>query len=210
MAGAPAPGRHPAGMSSQRLGDRPEIVDAVANWALWRDSGRWDKLANLYTPDAIQHTTWFVGPASEFIRLAGSRPPGGNLSQHFVGACAVELNGDRAIAETRLVLLVRGQLGPTAIDITCYCRSYDRFVRHDGAWRIARRDMIYEKDRIDPLTPGHRLELDEHELAHYPPGYRHLAYFQASGGARVTLGLPTPGSEALARLYAEGEKWLRG
>ena len=197
-------------MTTQRLGDRPEIVDAVASWALWRDTGRWDRLASLYTPDAIQHTTWFVGPASEFIRLVSSRPPGGNLSQHFVGACAVELNGDRAIAETRLVLLVRGQLGPTAIDITCYCRSYDRFVRHEGAWRIARREMIYEKDRIDPVTPGHRLELDELELARYPAGYRHLAYFQAESGARITPDLPTPGSAALTRLYAEGEKWLRG
>ncbi|MFN2646453.1 MAG: nuclear transport factor 2 family protein [Burkholderiales bacterium] len=197
-------------MTSQRLGDRPAIVDAVANWALWRDSGRWDELASLYAPDAIQHTTWFVGPAAEFIRLARSRPPGGSLSQHFVGACAVALNGERAIAETRLVLLVRGTLLGVEVDITCYCRSYDRFVREAAAWRIARREMIYEKDRIDPLTPGAELVLDGAELARYPVGYRHLAYFQAAAGARITPGLPTPGSEALARLYAEGERWLRG
>ena len=36
---------------------RTDIVQAVANWALWRDSGRWEKLASLYTPEAIQHTT---------------------------------------------------------------------------------------------------------------------------------------------------------
>jgi SnoaL-like protein len=197
-------------MTSQRLGDRPAIVEAVANWALWRDSGRWEKLASLYTLDAIQHTTWFVGPAAEFIRLIGSRAPGGSLSQHFVGACAVELNGDRAIAETRLVLLVRGALANVEVDITCYCRSYDRFVREGAAWRIARREMIYEKDRIDALRPGERVALDEAELARYPSGYRHLAYFQARSGARITPDLPTPGTEALARLYAEGEKWLRG
>jgi hypothetical protein len=197
-------------MTVHFLGERPAIVDVVAKWALWRDTGQWDKLASLYTADAIQYTTWFVGPASEFIRLARSRAPGGNLSQHFVGACAVELNGERALAETRLMLLVRGRLGATEVDITCYCRSYDRFVREAGAWRIARREMIYEKDRIDPLSAGHRLEIDELELARYPVGYRHLAYFQAEGGARITPDLPTPGSPALARLYAEGEKWLRG
>lgn len=197
-------------MTSQRLGDCPAIVEAVANWALWRDTGRWDALATLYTPDAIQHTTWFVGPASEFIRLARSRPPSGTLSQHFVGACSVDLNGERAIAETRLVLLVRGTLQSVEIDITCYCRSYDRFVRRDNAWRIARREMIYEKDRIDPLLPGHLLKLDEHQLALYPLGYRHLAYFQASGGARITPDLPTPGSALLTRLYAEGARWLQG
>jgi SnoaL-like protein len=197
-------------MTSQRLGDRPAIVEALANWALWRDTGRWEKLAGLYTPDAIQHTTWFVGPATEFIRLARSRPPGGTLSQHFVGASAVELNGDRAIAETRLMLLVRGTLQSVAIDITCYCRAYDRLVRMDNAWRIARRDMIYEKDRIDPVTPRATLRLDAAELERYPVGYRYLAYFQAHGGALITPDLPTPGSEALRRLYEEGENWLRG
>ena len=195
-------------MSEARLADRAAIIEAVANWALWRDTGRWEKLRALYTDDAIQHTTWFVGRAREFIDRVAARPLGG--SQHFVGACAVELNGDRAIAETRLMLLVRGTLASVAIDITCYCRSYDRFVRMDNTWRIARREMIYEKDRIDPLTPGARLELDERELVRYPVGYRHLAYFQAAGGARITPDLPTPGTDALARLYAEGERWLRG
>ena len=94
--------------------------------------------------------------------------------------------------------------------MTCYGRSYDRFVRLGGEWRIGRRDMIYEKDRLDPVDPAAVVKLDAKELARYPAGYRHLAYLQASGGARITLDLPVPGSDALARLYAEGEKWLKG
>ncbi|HYY60809.1 MAG TPA: nuclear transport factor 2 family protein, partial [Burkholderiales bacterium] len=88
-------------------------------------------------------------------------------------------------------------------------RSYDRFVRAAGAWRIERREMIYEKDRLDPVDPAARMVLDQAALARYPGGYRHLAYLQAAGGARITPELPVPGSEALARLYAEGESWLR-
>src|SRR2546429_5402075 len=124
MARVPAAGRDPAGMSAQELSDRAAIVAAVVHRALWRDTGRWDELRALYTVDAIQHTTWFVGPAREFIDRIAARPLGG--SQHFVGACAVELNGDRAIAETRLMLLVRGALQQTEVDVTCYTRSYDR------------------------------------------------------------------------------------
>jgi hypothetical protein len=205
MAAAAAPGGHPAGMSDARA----DIVQAVANWALWRDSGRWDKLAGLYTADAIQHTTWFVGPAAEFIERIRARPSDGR-SQHFIGACAVELNGSRAIAETRLVLLVRSALQGTEVDVTCYGRSYDRFSRSDGTWRIARREMIYEKDRLDPVDPAAAVKLDAAELARYPAGYRHLAYLQAAGGARITPDLPTPGSDALRRLYLEGERWLKG
>jgi hypothetical protein len=189
--------------------DRAAIMDAVANWALWRDTGRWEKLASLYTPEAIQHTTWFVGPAAQFIERIRSRPAGGR-SQHFMGACSVEVNGERAIAETRLVLLVRAELHGTEVDITCYARSYDRFVRLGGAWRIQQREMIYEKDRLDPVDPAASITLDAAELARYPYGYRHLALVQAAGGAHITPDLPTPGSEALRRLYAEGERWLRG
>jgi hypothetical protein len=191
------------------MDDRAAIMDAVANWALWRDSGRWEKLASLYTADAIQHTTWFVGPAAQFIERIRSRPAGGR-SQHFMGACSVEVKGERAIAETRLVLLVRAELHGTEVDITCYARSYDRFVRAAGAWRIQQREMIYEKDRLDPVDPAASITLDAAELARYPYGYRHLALLQAAGGAHITPELPTPGSEALRRLYAEGERWLRG
>jgi hypothetical protein len=52
--------------------------------------------------------------------------------------------------------------------------------------------------------------LDEGTLARYPLGYRHLAYLQAAGGARITPDLPVPGSEELKRLYAQGERWLKG
>jgi len=195
-------------MSEAQLADRFAIINAVANWALWRDTGRWDKLRTLYTEDAVQHTTWFVGPAREFIERVAARPLGG--SQHFVGACAVELDADRAIAETRLVLLVRGRLQDIDVDVTCYARSYDRFVRVAQQWRIQQRQMIYEKDRIDAVDPGVRLALDRAALARHPVGYRHLAYLQAAGGAQVTPDLPTPGSPALKRLYADGEGWLRG
>src|SRR5438105_14373150 len=158
MARVPAAGRDPAGLSAQELSDRAAIVAVVVHWALWRDTGRWEKLRGLYTDDAIQHTTWFVGPAREFIDRIAARPLGG--SQHFVGACAVELNGDRAIAETRLVLLVRSMLQGAEVDVTCYARSYDRLVRAGNAWRIARREMVYEKARLDPVDPAARIVLE--------------------------------------------------
>jgi hypothetical protein len=70
------------------------------------------------------------------------------------------------------------------------------------------RSGIYEKDRIDAVDPSRKIALDDAELARYPAGYRHIAYLQAAGGARITPDLPTPGSDALRRLYAEGERWL--
>jgi hypothetical protein len=95
-------------------------------------------------------------------------------------------------------------------DVTCSGRFYDFLALRDGRWGIVRRQPIYEKDRLDPVDPAATVRLDAAELARYPSGYRHLALLQASGGARITPDLPTPGSEALARLYGEGERWLKG
>ena len=208
MAQIPAAGRNQGGVELEPFFDRAAITEAVNNWGLWRDTGRWDRLRALFMPGAIMHTTWFVGPATEFVDRSIEAAKRGSRGQHFVGACSIDLNRDRAIAETRMVLLLRAPLQGVEVDVTCYCRAYDRFVRHDGAWRIQMRENIYEKDRLDPVDPSASVKLDAAELARPPHGYRHLAYVQASGGASVTPDLPVPGSEALARLYAEGTAWL--
>lgn len=198
MADLPEAGRDPRGV----------IREAVENWALWRDTGRWRELRALYTADAVVHTTWFVGPASEFVERCIEASGRGARSQHFIGAVCVELNGPRAIAESRTMLMVRAPLHGVEVDVTCYLRFYDWFEREAGGWRIRMRSGVYEKDRIDPVDPAQNIRLDAAELARYPAGYRHIAYLQAAGGARITPDLPTPGSDALARLYAEGGRWL--
>ena len=199
MADLPEAGRDP----------RAVIREAVENWALWRDSGRWRELRALYTAAAVVHTTWFVGTAAEFVQRCMEAAGRGSRSQHFIGAVCVELNGARAIAESRAMLLVRAPLHGVEVDVTCWLRFYDWFVHEARSWRIHMRSGVYEKDRLDPVDPSQDIVLDAAELARYPAGYRHLAYLQAAGGARITPDLPTPGSEALARLYAEGERWLQ-
>ena len=204
MAEVPAAGGYQTGV------DKAAVREVVENWALFRDSGRWDELASVYTPDAIVHTTWFVGAASEFVRRSAELARRGSRSQHFIGAVSVEVSGSRAIAESRMMLLVRAVLDGVEVDVTCYGRFYDWFLRTDAGWQIRMRNGIYEKDRIDPVDPRATLSLDAVKLARYPQNCRHIAYVQASGGANITLDLPTPGSEALERLYAEGRGWLRG
>ena len=188
--------------------DRAAITDLVQRWGLCRDTGRWDELRALFTADGTMHTTWFVGSADEFVARSMEAARKGARAQHFIGAATIDLNGDRAVAETRMILMLRASLQDHEVDVTCYGRFYDQLVRQDARWKIRKRVPIYEKDRLDPLDPACRLELDAEKLARHPEGYRHLAYVQASGGAAVTPGLPTPNSEALATLYAEGAAWL--
>jgi hypothetical protein len=190
-------------------GDRAAITQVVNDWGLYRDTARWTKLRPLYARDAEMVTTWFVGDADGFIeRSTAAAAKRAMQVQHFIGACSIELNGDRAIAETRMILMLRGMFGDIPVDVTCHGRFHDRFVREDGMWCIKRRVPVYEKDRIDPVEPGRALNLDYAVLERFEHGYRHVAYLQALGGATLTPGLPTPGNAAEASLYAEADAWL--
>lgn len=200
----------PAEQAALRLlAARSEIARVAQDWGLARDDGRWDQLRACYAPDAVMHTTWFVGPAVEFIERSRQAAMAGARVQHFIGTSTVEVRGHRAIAETRMMIMVRGSLQGEEVDVTCHGRFYD-FFTNAQAWRIQRRVPIYEKDRMDPLRTGVVLDLDAERLASYPEGYRHLAYLQTEGGAQISRDLPTPRSEALARLEAEGRDWLGG
>lgn len=186
--------------------DKLAITEAVQNWAFARDFGDWDRLRAVFHPDGIMTSTRFTGPADAFIANAAKNQT--SRSTHFMGGTSVRLNGNKAIAESRMILMSRTTLEGTEVDVTCYGRFYDRFMKLDGEWRVLRRNAIYERDRIEPVRPGTALKLDESELARFPEGYRYLAYVQSRNGSTVDLGLPTPRSAALEQLYREGNAWL--
>jgi len=188
--------------------DKLAIAEVVQNWALWRDFGHWELLRTCFHPDAVMTTTRSTGAAADFISAAADRKGKGAKGTHSIGGSSVRLEGDKAIAESRLILLSRALLGEIEVDVTCYGRFYDRFVKHNGAWCIVKRNVIYEKDRMDTVRPGDVLVLDETELMRFPEGYRHLAYLQSRGGAQVQLALPVPRSAALETLYREANAWL--
>ena len=190
--------------------DQLAIGGVAADWGLFRDGERWDQLRALYAADAVMRTTWFAGPASEFVDhcIEGSRR--GAKARHFIGATAAGVHGDRAVADTCMAIMVRAAVAGTEVDVTCQGRFHDRMVRERGAWRIKLRVPVYDRDRLDPVTPGARLDLDPAVLARFPEGYRYLAYVQSLTGASVPPGLPTTHSAEEATLCAESAAWLAG
>jgi len=188
---------------------RSAITQLLRGWGLWRDTGDWARLRACYAPGARMRTTWFDGDAGDFVeasrRMAGA---GGGSVQHFIGASVIESTDDRALAATRIQLLVRGQLAGTPVDVACYGRFHDRLVRHDGQWRIARREPVYDKDILRPVMPDARLEIDAEALARFPAHYRFTAYLQSLGGATITPDLPAPQSAQERQLQADDQSWL--
>ena len=109
-----------------------------------------------------------------------------------------------------MTITQRAEVDGVEVDVDCLGRFYDFFEERAGAWRIVRRQPIYEKDRMIVLDPAATLALDAGLLADFPAGYRHLGYLQTKAGFDVKRGLPGLRGEAVERLYAEGRAWLEG
>lgn len=190
--------------------DRLAIRDLVENWAVWRDSGDWERFATVWHDDGVMNATWFQGPASEFIRVTKEGWARGVSILHFLGGTSIDLAGDRAIAQTKMTISQRGDVQGVACDVVCTGRFYDFIERREGRWGLVLRQPIYEKDRVDPIEPGAKLLLDQVAVSKFPAGYRHLAYIQTQIGYQVKLDMPQLVGAEVEALYARGKAWLAG
>jgi SnoaL-like protein len=192
------------------LDDQLAIAALAQAWALARDTGDWERLRATAHPGASMTTTWFDGNFEDFVEASRKSWGGGSRSQHFLGGTVAEIRSVRAIAQTRMSINLRSRLDGVEVDAVCLGRFFDRVEKRDGAWRIVKRSVIYEKDRIDPVDPQERISLDQELLGRFPAGYRHLGYLQTRNGAKVNPNLPTASGDALEKLMGEAKAWLAG
>jgi hypothetical protein len=116
----------------------------------------------------------------------------------------------RAIAQTKMTISQRASVDDVVCDVVCTGRFYDFLEKRKDRWGLVLRQPIYEKDRLDPVDPAARLELDKNLLAQFPEGYRHLAYLQTRIGCNVKTDMPGLDGPEVAALYHRGEGWLKG
>jgi hypothetical protein len=195
---------------NEDLTEKLAIREVIENWAIWRDSGDWERFRTVWHDDGYMMATWFQGTGEEFIRVTREGWQRGVSILHFLGGSSVDLRGQRAIAQTKMTISQRAPVHDVLVDVLCTGRFYDFFEKRGGRWGIVLRRLFYEKDRMDPVDPSKTLTLDPKILAQYPEGYQHLAYLQQSIGYNVRKDMPgLKGPEADA-LYAKGKEWLAG
>lgn len=191
--------------------DKREIKELVDNWIIFSDSGDWDRFAECWHEDGFMAATWFQAPAAEWVRARREGFERGVSIIHSHGGFSCDVAGDRAISQTKMSISQRAPVHDVLVDVLCTGRFYDFFERREGRWGMVRRQPIYEKDRLDVVSPNETLKLDQELLDSFPEGYRHLAYLQTQVGYNVKksgmAGLKGPEVE---KLYAEGRAWLEG
>ena len=190
--------------------DRLAIRDLVENWAMWRDAGDWERFRTVWHDDGVMMATWFQGDADAFIKVSREGFEKGVNILHFLGGTSIDLAGDRAVAQTKMTISQRGAVDGAVCDVVCTGRFYDFIEKRDGKWGVVLRQPIYEKDRLDPVDPACRLELDQELLGRFPEGYRHLAYMQTRLGFKVKTDMPGLKGDTVQALYARGRSWLSG
>jgi hypothetical protein len=190
--------------------DRQAIRDLVENWVVWRDAGDWDRFRTLWHPDGRMMATWFQGTADEFITVSQEGFARGVRILHFLGGTSIDRADDRAIAQTKMTISQRALVHDVLCDVVCTGRFYDFLERDASRWVLVLRQPIYEKDRLDPVDPAARLELDRAQLERFPEGYRHLAYLQTNIGYQVKTDMPGLTGPEVEALYRRGAAWLAG
>jgi hypothetical protein len=187
-----------------------QIRELIENWVIWRDAGDWERFRTVWHDDGWMMATWFQGPAEDFIAVSREGFERGVRILHFLGGSSIDVSGERAVAQTKMTISQRGVIEGVICDVVCTGRFYDFLERREQRWGLARRQPIYEKDRLDAVDPAARVALDGALLASFPEGYCHLAYMQSQLGYAIKTDMPGLTGTALERLYDDGAAWLSG
>lgn len=198
-------------LNSTLVTDKLAIRELVDQWIIASDSGLWGLFDEVWHDDGTMAATWFQASAKDFASARRKGFEAGVSIIHANLGHMSEIRNDRAIAQTKMTISQRAEVHGVLVDVVATGRFYDFLSKEDDAWLMVRRQPIYEKDRMDPVSPGASLELDSSILERFPPGYRHLAYLQTQIGYKVKeKGMPGMTGPEVERLYSEGKNWLDG
>ena len=128
------------------MSDEDQIRNLVARVAQYADGGDIDDYVELFTPDAAwempgapRYGHADIRAGAEARRAAGETGPGSN-TRHVITTMAVEVDGDRAVAESYWQFYTDTATAPALRGMGAY---RDHLVRSPRGWRLARREITF-------------------------------------------------------------------
>jgi hypothetical protein len=142
-----------------KLSAKEEIRDVLYRYTRGVDRADVELIRQCYHPDADDiHWGTFTGNAREFARYIAQEVRNAVSVQHEITNPLIEVDGDRAFAESRytsrVVVLVDDATHGDATDDGPWIehvargRYLDVFERRDGTWRIAHRRLVREGGEV--------------------------------------------------------------
>lgn len=139
----------------ERLLAESEIRALIARYARGIDRCDMDLVRTCYHDGAVDiHGDDFSGGAEEFIEWVRQVLPDFEATMHLMGTQSIEIDGDKAWAETYAISLHRHAAtdDEPANDHFLPVRYCDRLECRDGTWGIVHRVVVYEPGRVDVVT----------------------------------------------------------
>lgn len=128
----------------QRVEDELAIRRVLVDYAATQDARDYSGYSALFAKDGewVNGKTVHKGRAAihkMLVDLYGTPPPGyvNNDSYHLTSNPEINVNGDRATARSRHLLVLRGPKGEPTPALAG--RYEDELIREDGQWKILRR-----------------------------------------------------------------------
>lgn len=150
----------------------------------------------------------------DFIAASKEGKAAGAFIMHRECGTLVELDSARGRAVGKMKATITQRFGAPGAeyDVDCDCRFIffcDRSA--ERGWRVRYAKLIYEKDKVVPVSGGTPPEFERRELEGLPEGYRYLGAAQRRLGYEIDGGLVGIRDRMrLAGMYAAVEKWLEG
>lgn len=137
----------------QNLLDEAAIKKIHLRYCRGIDRRDYDLVRSCFHPDAIDNHGHYVGDIEGFIKSSKVGITKYESTTHFTTNQLVEVHGDTAWAEHYGLSYLRIAAGPDgpAKDVITVNRWIDRMERRNGEWRIAKRVVIIDMDRVDPV-----------------------------------------------------------
>ena len=210
--GSPITSAPSASRLAAAIADKFLIAELAQAERRARDAKDWALMLDCYYPDARIFLSWIDGSPADFVTRSKrmAQVPGGHAI-HQNGVTGVQLNEDRALADTSCAILMRRLFAGVECDLTGYCRHRSRAERRDGAWRLLSLVGVYEKNTLVPVIPGTAPELNQKRLAAYRPSYNFQSYHREQEGNAVFADRPgTDRPDLVDALEAADRAWLDG
>jgi hypothetical protein len=199
----------------QRLLEREEIFDLIRLERHYRDVRNWPGLLGSYVPKSPVRTTWFDGTVEDFVEASRQKMSTTatvlSAPKHWIFPTVLEINSDRALAESPATIFDRLTFDGVEFDTFQYCRFVSRVMRTANGWKLASFEGIYQRDTMRSVNPSEPLPVDWNLIKTLRPSYKFLAYTQLRRGYKVNpelLGDDRP--DLLAAFYSQEQRWLAG
>jgi hypothetical protein len=173
-----------------------------------RDRCWWDVMAKCFAPESHIEISWFEGSGAEFVARSKQMSADGVSSRHRLGPPVVHGTGDRVVITLPAAVETYPRVGGIECVLTAHCRLLYRVGYTDDAWAIAGMQAVYERDLLEPATPGQHVAVDPAQLSSLRFPYRLLAWTLAQSGYETRQDLPGDDRpDQVQELYDKAFAW---